>query len=119
MAKAAIQKPQIKVMAADWSLGGYPTPAKPWSIQTKVQKVKEAGFAGMASGANAELAAELQANGMELVGGVDVGSKKEAEQKLEAFAALGVVHINIQLCDHDTSTKASPMNLEREHNLLL
>ena len=105
MAKAAVQKPQIKMMAADWSLRDYPTAGKPWSIQTKVQKVKEAGFQGMASGANAELAAELQANGMELVGGVDVGSKKAAEEKLQAFANLGVIHVNVQLCDHDTPTK--------------
>jgi hypothetical protein len=88
MAEAAVQKPQIKIMAADWSLGGYPTRAKPWSIQTKVQKVKEAGFDGMASGANAELAAELHANGLELVGGVDVGSKNAAEENCRPLPTL-------------------------------
>jgi len=105
MANTVVQKPQLKVMAADWSLRGYPTAKKPWPLETRVQKVKEAGFDGMASGPNAELAAVLQKHGMELVGGIDIGSKKEAEEKLKAFADIGVVHINVQLCDHDSSTK--------------
>ena len=105
MAKRAVQKPKIKIMAADWSLRDYPSARQTWSLQTKVRRVKEAGFAGMSAGANAELAAELHANGLEMVGGVDVGGKKEAEKKIKAFADLGVIHINVQLCDHDTRTK--------------
>ena len=34
-----------------------------------------------------------------------MGSKKEADEKMKAFADIGVVHINVQLCDHDTRTK--------------
>ena len=105
MAKKPVQKPKIKIMAADWSLRDYPTARNPWSIRTKVRKVKEAGFHGMSSGADAELAAELHKQGLEMVGGVDVGSKKEADAKMKAFADIGVVHINVQLCDHDTKTK--------------
>ncbi|MDP6037523.1 MAG: xylose isomerase, partial [Candidatus Latescibacteria bacterium] len=105
MAKKVAQKPEIRVMAADWSLRDYPTAGRPWSLETKVKKVKEAGFDGMSSGANAELAAELQKNGMELVGGVDVGSKKDADAKMKAFADVGTIHVNVQLCDHDTPTK--------------
>ncbi len=105
MAKRAVQKPRIKIMAADWSLRDYPSARNPWSIQTKVRRVKEAGFHGMSSGADAELAAELQNNKLEMVGGVDVGSKKEADEKMKAFADIGVVHINVQLCDHDTRIK--------------
>jgi len=94
-------------MAADWSLRDYPSARNPWTIQTKVRKVKEAGFHGMSSGADAELAAELHKQGLGMVGGVDVGSKKEADAKMKAFADIGVVHINVQLCDHDTKTKAA------------
>ena len=105
MAKKPVQKPKIKIMAADWSLRDYPSPRNPWTIQTKVRKVKQAGFHGMSSGADPELAAELHKQGLEMVGGVDVGSKKEADAKMKAFADIGVVHINVQLCDHDTKTK--------------
>lgn len=104
MASKGSTKPQLKVMAADWSVQNYPTAKRPWSIKTKVKKVKEAGFDGMSSGANSALAAELQKNGLEMVGGVDVGAQKEAMGKLKAFSDLGVTHVNIQLCDHDTST---------------
>lgn len=107
MAKRATRRPQLKVMAADWSLSNYPTAKRPWSIRTKVQKVKDAGFDGMSSGSNPVLAAELKKQGLELVGGVDVGSKTEAAKKLKAFADLGVVHVNIQLCDHDSETKTA------------
>ena len=47
MAKKPVQKPKIKIMAADWSLRDYPSARNPWTIQTKVRKVKEAGFHGM------------------------------------------------------------------------
>lgn len=77
MAKQRVQKPKIKIMAADWSLRDYPSARQPWSVQTKVRRVKEAGFAGMAAGADAELAATLHANGLEMVGGVDVGKKRK------------------------------------------
>ena len=40
MAKKKV-KPTLKVMAADWSLRGYPTEKRPWAIETKVKKVKE------------------------------------------------------------------------------
>ena len=105
MGKKAVQKPQIKVMAADWSLRDYPTAKRPWSIRTKVQRVRDAGFDGMSAGANQDLANELYKQELELVGGVDVGTKKEARSKLKAFADVGVTHINIQLCDHDTRTR--------------
>ncbi|MDA0748908.1 MAG: xylose isomerase [bacterium] len=104
MAKAPV-KPKLHVIAADWTLRNYPSEKKPWSVETKVAKVKEAGFAGMSAGPNAELAAELKKQGLVMVGGVDVGSKKDAESKLKMFHDLGVVHVNVQLCDHDTPTK--------------
>ena len=85
MAKKPVQKPKIKIMAADWSLRDYPSARNPWSIRTKVRKVKEAGFHGMSAGADAELAAELHKQGLEMVGGVDVGSKKEADEKNESI----------------------------------
>ncbi len=85
----ATRRPQLRVMAADWSLSNYPTAKRPWSIRTKVQKVKDAGFDGMSSGSNPALAAELKKQGLELVGGVDVGSKSDAAKTLYAVPELG------------------------------
>ncbi len=105
MAKRKAAKPTLKVMAADWSLRGYPTEKRPWTIETKVKKVKDAGFDGMSSGSDPRLAEALAKQGMELVGGVDVGSVKAAGTKMKAFKDVGVVHVNVQLCDHNTPTK--------------
>ena len=105
MAKRKVAKPTLKVMAADWSLRGYPTEKRPWTIETKVKKVKDAGFDGMSSGSDPRLAEALAKQGMELVGGVDVGSVKAAGTKMKAFKDVGVVHVNVQLCDHNTPTK--------------
>ena len=104
MAKKKV-KPTLKVMAADWSLRGYPTEKRPWSIDTKVKKVRDAGFDGMSSGSDPKLGEALAKQGLELVGGVDVGSIKEAAPKMKAFMEAGAEHVNVQLCDHDTSTK--------------
>ena len=95
---------RLKMMAADWSLRGYPTEKRPWSVETKVKKVKEAGFDGMSSGADPALGNALAKHGLELVGGVDVGSVKAAEPTLKRFKDAGAIHVNVQLCDHDTPT---------------
>ncbi|HCR16951.1 MAG TPA: hypothetical protein DIU35_05665, partial [Candidatus Latescibacteria bacterium] len=84
---------------------GYPTPKRPWSNATKVSKVKEAGYSGMSIGPDAALAKELAKQGMHVVGGSDVGSVKEAEPRMTAFRDMGAIHVNVQLCDHDTSTQ--------------
>jgi sugar phosphate isomerase/epimerase len=92
------------MVAAAWTLANYPAPKRPWSVETKVKKAKEAGFVGISAGADPKLAEALHKHGMTLVGGVDIGSSEEAPQKLRAFHDLGAVHINVQLCDHDTPT---------------
>lgn len=97
-------KLSIKMMAADWSLRDYPSEKRPWSVETKVKKVKEAGFDGMSAGADPALGRALAKHGLELVGGVDVGSVRAAEPTLKRFQDAGAHHVNVQLCDHDTST---------------
>lgn len=101
-------KPQIKFYATEWSLAGYPRPTKPWTPLQRVQRIAAAGFDGIATGGgNAEVVDAARELGLELVGGVDIGSAKEARSKLQRFADSGIVHVNVQLADHDTSTKQS------------
>ena len=100
--KKTLKKPQLHLCAAGWTLTNYPSEEKQWSDETKVRRAKEAGFAGFSAGANAELVAALKKHGMPLVGGVDIASVDEAEGKLGAFKAVGAMHVNVQLCDHDS-----------------
>ncbi|MEE2658986.1 MAG: xylose isomerase [Candidatus Latescibacterota bacterium] len=105
MAKKRTVKPKLHLCAAAWTMTNYPSEKREWSIDTKVRKVKEAGFAGFSAGSGPEIVAASRKHDMPLVGGVDVGKASEAKRKLKAFADGGVVHVNVQLCDHDTPTK--------------
>ena len=98
-------KPKLHICAADWTLTNYPSPKKPWSADTRVRRAKEAGFAGYSSGAGPDVVAALHKHGLTHVGGGDVGSVAQAEPHLKPFAAAGAIHVNVQLCDHDTGTK--------------
>ena len=103
-------KPKLHLCAAAWSLTNYPTAAKQWSMDTKVRKAKEAGFAGFSAGSAPDIVAAVSKHGMTLVGGVDCGLVKDAKPRMKAFADAGAVHVNVQLCDHDTPTaKALPV----------
>lgn len=103
MAKAKSGKtPKIRICAAAWTLTNYPSKEKEWSINRKVKAAKDAGFSGFSAGADLEIAEACSKYGMQLVGGVDVGSSAEADEKMRQFKVAGAEHINIQLCDHDT-----------------
>jgi len=108
MAKSKrIISPRLHLCAAAWTMQGQPTPKRQWSMETKVRKAMEAGFAGFSHGADLETNKACKKYDMVHVGGVDVGKGKEALPKLVKFKELGVHHINIQLCDHDTDVKDS------------
>ena len=108
--KKKSDKPQLHLVAAAWSLTNYPSAEQQWSWKKKVKQAKKAGFVGMSAGAVPELVEALRDNDMALIGGVDVGEVGEAEPKLQIFKEAGAVHINVQLCDHDTPiAKAVPV----------
>ncbi len=102
VAKKRIKKPQLKLCAAAWTLVNYPSAEKQWPLDRKVRAAKDAGFVGYSSLASPDVAKACAKYGMELIGGVDIGSAAEVEPKLRAFKESGATHVNIQLCDHDT-----------------
>ena len=95
------KKPQLHLCAAAWTMTTYPSAAKEWTMDHKVKAAKEAGFVGF-SAVQPEVAEACAKHGMQLVGGVDVGTVKEADEKMRLFKEANAVHINVQLCDHDT-----------------
>ena len=42
--KKSTTKPKLHLCAAAWTLTGYPSPKKEWSVDTKVKRAAEAGF---------------------------------------------------------------------------
>ena len=100
--RKASKKPQLHLCAAAWTMTTYPSAAKEWTMDRKVKAAKEAGFVGFSAGPQPEVAEACAKHGMQLVGGVDVGTVKEADEKMRLFKEANAVHINVQLCDHDT-----------------
>jgi hypothetical protein len=105
--KKRVINPKLHLCAAAWTMQGQPHPNKQWSMDTKLRKVKEAGFVGFSHGADPEANKACKKYGIVHVGGVDVAKVREALPKLKKFKEMGVHHINIQLCDHDTEVKES------------
>jgi alkanesulfonate monooxygenase SsuD/methylene tetrahydromethanopterin reductase-like flavin-dependent oxidoreductase (luciferase family) len=103
MAKNSNANPRLRLCAAAWTMTNYPSAEQQWSFDEKVKAAKDAGFEGFSAGAAPEIAQACARHGMELVGGVDVGTPQEAEEKLARFKEAGAVHLNVQLCDHDTA----------------
>ncbi len=101
--KKQINRPQLKLCAAAWTLTNYPSADQQWSMDHKVSAAKDAGFVGFSAGADPEIAEACAKHGLQLVGGIDIATVEEAGPKLEAFKEAGAKHVNVQLCDHDTA----------------
>ena len=99
--------PQLKLCAAEWTLMRHPSAEKEWSMDRKLKEAREAGFYGFSAGPSSDVAQACAKWGMELVGMVDIGSAQEVGAKLDRFKGTGAVHINVQLCDHDTPTETA------------
>ena len=107
MAKEKAVKPKLHLCAANWTLQNYPSAKRPWSMETKVRRAKEAGFAGFSHAADPDLAKACEKHGIVYVGGVDIAEVEQAEPTLKEFVEVGAFHVNVQLCDHDTELKVS------------
>ena len=95
---------QLKHIATLWSLAQYPSPEKEWTLEQKVAAVKQAGFDGVASGANPNLPPLLKKYGLLVTGFISTGKIAEFAPAVQANKAMGAYHINVQLADDDTLT---------------
>ncbi len=107
MARKDRRKPMLRMIAAEWTMRGYPTSRREWSMERKVKAAKEAGFIGLSAPADAEVVSALHKHKMIHVGNVDMATEGEAVSRLRKFQEAGAVHINVQLCDHDTPVEIS------------
>jgi hypothetical protein len=100
------KKPQLRLIASTWSLMDYPgVGRKEWSADRKVREIKRAGFDGLTAHIKTPIMKAAVKHRFPVVGNIDMGSVAEVEPKLREFKRNGVKHINVQLCDHDTSTE--------------
>jgi hypothetical protein len=102
--------PRLILCATPWSLEGHPSPRREWSLNRKLNAIRDAGFDGVCAYITPELKAGAERRGLRLLSGFDCGNLAVARPRLLAQRALGVHFINIQLLDHDTPpAKAAAM----------
>ena len=94
--------PRLVMCATTWSMIGYPTPRREWSVARKLCAIKEAGFDGVCAFITPEMKTEADRLGLRLMSGFDAKSVAHALPRLRAQRALGVRFVNIQLLNHDT-----------------
>jgi hypothetical protein len=100
--KIVSSPPRLVLCATTWSMVGYPTPKREWSVEQKLSAIADAGFDGVCAYITPELQAGAARRGLKLLSGFDAGDLITTRQRLEEQRRLGVHFINIQLLDHDT-----------------
>lgn len=100
----ATSTPILRHIVNLWSLVEYPNKKQEWSLERKLNAVKEAGFDGFSTlpaPEHARLAAKL---GLSIVGYFASSKPADFEKLIRTNIDAGAVHINVQLGDHDTLT---------------
>lgn len=99
--------PRLIQCASVWSMIGYPTAKREWSLERKFAAISEAGFDGVAALATPEIRQLADKFGLRLMGGFDGSSLKRAREQLRLNRDLGVHWLNVQLLNHDTPPAAA------------
>lgn len=108
--KRNVSAPQLVMCATTWSMIGYPSLKREWSIAQKLRAIKAAGFDGVCAFITPEMAALARQLGLRLMSGFDAKSVADALPRLRAQRDAGVRFINIQLLNHDTPpAKTAPV----------
>jgi hypothetical protein len=94
--------PQIVSIANLWSLVEYPSVAAEWTLERKLQAVKEAGFDGINWKADKRLAKLLQKFELRLSGLIEFPREDQFKQLIAQQMDAGAETINVQLAAHDT-----------------
>ena len=100
--KTIVSTPQLVMCATTWSMIGYPSPKREWSIDRKLRAIQAEGFDGVCAYITPEMAVAARKRGLRLMSGFDAKSVAGALPRLRAQRDAGVRFINIQLLNHDT-----------------
>lgn len=100
-------KPRLLHIANPWSLVGHPPGKTEWSLERKMKAIKEAGFDGVSTRLSPEHRKWADKLGLTLVGFFSAGDAKAFPKFLQETKEAGAVHVNVQLADHDTPTRAA------------
>ncbi len=97
-------KPVLRHIANLWTLMNHPSCESEWTLDEKLQAIREVGFDGVCGAASAELADGIRRYGLIFVGGMASANALEFPKLLGDLKDAGAVHINVQLGRHDVLT---------------
>lgn len=103
--KVVSEPPQLVLCASTWSMTGWPTPGREWSLGRKLDAIHEAGFDGVTADITPAIKAGAARRGLKLMGGFNSSHFSVARRRLLELRSLGVRFINIQLLGHQTPPK--------------
>lgn len=99
-----LMKPVLKHIANLWTLTEHPTAENEWTLDKKLDAIRDAGFDGVCWAPSRELWEGAKRRGLIFVGGMasgDAGAFPEIVQDLKRFGAL---HVNVQLASDEMLT---------------
>lgn len=88
---------RLRHIANLWTLMGHPSAEEEWSLETKLQAIKDAGFDGVCWAPSAELHVGCERLGLIFVGGMASGDAEAFPGLLAALRQFGARHVNVQL----------------------
>ena len=100
-----VEKPVIRHMASLGSLAEYGGRKGEWSTEEKLRRIKEAGFDGFTGRVPMITREMVEESGMLFAATADIGGIREIKPKFRAIQEAGARCVNVQMLDHDTSTK--------------
>ena len=99
--------PVIRHILNTWTLVGYPSKDKEWTIEQKVRAAKKAGFDGISFRKPIEIKDLVHSLDMVMVTTLDIGDWKTVDEKLWMAKAANCVAVNVQMLDDDTPTEVA------------
>ena len=82
--KSDVSAPQLVICATTWSMIGYPSPKREWSMEEKLRAIRTAGFDGVCAYITPEMATAARKLGLRLMSGFDAKSVADALPRLRA-----------------------------------
>ena len=99
--------PKIYHIASLWTLSGYGDSNGEWTIEKKLDIIKEAGFDGFAGRVSQVTRELVNKHNLLFAAIVDIGEESDVESELQAIKEVGVACVNVQMLDHDTPTEVA------------
>jgi len=99
--------PVLRHIVNLWTLVWHPSKSREWTLERKLRAVKDAGFDGFTTQLTLRHARLADKLGLMRVGYFASSDPQQFAAVLRSQKTAGALHVNVQLGDHDTPTRAA------------